>query len=131
VPDDIIIGQKYQRRNVSVIVFVPSQTRDGVPLDHEFWRDEAITVMARLFGGATVIGGYGAWLDDERDNVLREDISVVLSFAAEGDWNETALNTVKGFLRRMGREGKQGEVGLAVNGEYFGLRSFDEEDANG
>ena len=56
-----------QQRNFVVTVFIPSQTRDGAPLDHAIWRTEASRVMADLFGGATAIEGDGAWCDAERE----------------------------------------------------------------
>ena len=40
-------------RDFYVTLFIPSQTRDGEPLDHEYWRDAAVRVMSELFGGAT------------------------------------------------------------------------------
>ena len=31
------------------------------------------------------------------------------------------------FCRKMGREARQGEIGLVVGGEYFAIRDFGEE----
>jgi hypothetical protein len=115
-----------EQRNFVVTVFVPSQTRDGAPLDHAFWRTEALTVMAGLFGGATAIEGDGAWCDDERDGAVKvERVSTVESFMPKSSWNKETAARLGEFLRRMGREAQQGEVGLIVDGEYFPIREFD------
>ncbi len=42
-----------------VCVFVPSRTRDGEQLDHEYWRAETIRTLSQLFGGATSVSGFG------------------------------------------------------------------------
>jgi hypothetical protein len=108
-----------------VIVFVPSQTRDGKPVDHDGWRQETLQVMAQLFQGATAVEGSGAWRDDDRGGAIKEErISAVYSLMAEADWNERTASTLGQFLRRMGREANQGEVGIIVNGEYFPIREF-------
>ena len=36
-----------------VVVFVPSQNRNNQPIDQEYWVDEVLTTLARLFHGAT------------------------------------------------------------------------------
>ena len=109
-----------ERRDFIVILFVPSVTRDGDPLDHYAWRKQALEVMAKLFGGATVVEGEGAWRDDERGGAIKsERISTVQSFTAKSSWNKETVRELATFLHRMGREANQGEIGLIVDGEYF------------
>jgi hypothetical protein len=94
-------------------------------MDHEFWRSEALAMMAQLFGGATAVEGNGAWRDDERGGVVKEErISTVASFMAKSSWNEDTATQLAKFLRRMGRESNQGEVGLIVDGKYYPIREF-------
>jgi hypothetical protein len=109
-----------------VLVFVPSQTRNGDPINHEAWRSETLQVMASLFGGATATEGSGGWRDDDEGGEVKiERVSVVVSFMAESDWNQETVSRLARFLHRMGREAKQGEIGLIVNGEYHPIRKFD------
>lgn len=35
------------------VLFIPSHDRDGRPVDQAHWRDEALGILGRLFGGAT------------------------------------------------------------------------------
>jgi len=113
------------QRDFVVTLFVPSLTRDGDPLDHDFWRTQALGVMTKLFGGATAVQGDGAWRDDERGGAIKvERISTVQSFMAESSWNKETVQELATFLHRMGREANQGEIGLIVNGEYFPIREF-------
>lgn len=115
-----------QPRDVTLTVFVPSKTRNGIAVDHEFWRDEALTVMARLFGGATAVEGAGAWRDDGRRSAIKlERVSVVVSFTSDSAWNKDAVTELGAFLRRMGRETNQGEVGVVVDGQYLPIQDFD------
>ena len=114
-----------ERRDFVVTLFVPSLTRDGVPLDHDTWRTQALEVMTRLFGGATVAECDGAWRDDERGGAIKvERISTVQSFMAKSSWNKETVRELATFLHRMGREADQGEIGLIVGGEYFPIREF-------
>jgi hypothetical protein len=36
-----------------IVIFVPSRDRDGQPIDQEYWVDEMLTTLGRLFRGAT------------------------------------------------------------------------------
>lgn len=44
--------------------------------------------------------------------------------ASQSDRNLAALGK---FCRRMGRDARQGEVGLVIGDEYFAIRDFGEE----
>jgi hypothetical protein len=49
-----------------IVIFVPSRDRDGQPIDQEYWVDEVLTTLGRLFRGATAYPrGRGVWRDDE------------------------------------------------------------------
>ena len=37
------------------------------------------------------------------------------------------LADLGGFCRKMGREARQGEIGLVIGDEYFAIRDFGEE----
>ena len=114
-----------ERRNFVVTLFIPSQSRSGDLLNHDSWCAQAIEVMARLFGGATVVQGSGAWRDDDGGGTIKtEKISTVQSFMAESSWNSPTVQELAKFLHRMGRETDQGEIGLIVDGEYFPIREF-------
>lgn len=103
-----------------VMVYIPSEDRDEKPIDHEYWRIEAVRLMSKLFGGATSVRGVGGWLDRERGGkVKEEENSMVFSFMDEEDWNEENIPVLKDFLYRMGRETRQGAVGIVVMGEYL------------
>ena len=41
--------------------------------------------------------------------------------------DEDKLGALARFCRRMGRETKQGEVGLVIGDEYVAIRNLDEE----
>ena len=113
------------RRDFVVTLFVPSQTRDGDPIDHDFWRVKALEVMAGLFGGATAVECQGAWRDDEKGGAIKaERISTVQTYMAKTSWNKTTAAELAKFLHCMGREANQGEIGLVVDGVYFPIRKF-------
>lgn len=107
------------------MLFVPSQDRDGLILDHEYWVDQALRVLTKLFGGATATSCEGAWRNDKRDQeIKREKITTVESFMPKSSWNAKSANELATFLHRMGREGRQDEIGILVDDEYFPIMEY-------
>src|SRR5436190_22320094 len=68
-----------------LVIFVPSKDRDGQPIDQDYWVDEVLTTLGRLFRGATAYPrGRGVWRDDQRGGTLvREEPVIVFSYAPE------------------------------------------------
>ena len=112
-----------------VVVFVPSKDRDGKPIDQDHWVDEVLTTLARLFRGATAYPqGRGVWRDDERGGTLiTEEPVIVFSYVAEQDLITGALTELYRTLSRMGREANQGEIGVVIDGKYYGITQYAEE----
>jgi hypothetical protein len=114
-----------------VQVFVPSVDRDGDPIPggQEHWMHECLAVMGRLFGGATAFPpAKGVWRDDDRDgSLVFEDIVVVFSFVPADELTLDIEDELLEFLFMMGRETNQGEIGILVDGDYYGYSSFDQQ----
>lgn len=112
-------------------MFVPSVERDGVtPIDQSRWVDGALEMFGRVFGGATAYPkAQGIWRDDERGGALVKDEPVVVHcYMTPADIEDSRnLAELGGFCRRMGRDARQGEVGLVIGDEYFVIRDFAEE----
>ncbi|MCX7047378.1 MAG: hypothetical protein NTX50_18075 [Candidatus Sumerlaeota bacterium] len=128
VSDAFLLGAIDEQKDHHVCVYVPSKTRDEKPLPHKVWVDATIQVMSELFGGATAVEGMGGWLDVERGNkVKKEEVTMVFSFITAEEWNERNVLILKRFVCRMGREAKQGEIGMLMDGRFFRIRRFDYE----
>ena len=112
-------------------MFVPSVERDGVTaIDQQRWVDGALEMFGRVFGGTTAYPkAQGIWRDDERGGVLVKDEPVAVHcYTTPADIeNSGHLAELGTFCRRMGRDARQGEVGLVVGNEYFAIRDFAEE----
>jgi len=120
-----------KRKRVLLVLFIPSVERDGeTPIDQDYWVGEALSLLGRLFGGATAYPrARGVWRDDERGGALVEDNPVVIHCYTEPEAVEAAQNVAElgSFCRRMGREAHQGEIGLIVDDEYLAITDFGEE----
>jgi hypothetical protein len=112
-----------------IVIFVPSRDRDAQPIDQEYWVDEVLTALGRLFRGATAYPrGRGVWRDDERGGtLLQEEPVIVFSYVAEADLTTTALSELYRTLSRMGRQANQGEIGVVIDGKYYGITEYVEE----
>lgn len=117
-----------------VTLFIPSVERTGEPIDQAYWAEEALKMLGLLFRGATAFPpSRGVWRDDERGGeLLFDDTRMVLSYVAEGLLEDPRLlDRLRGFLCRMGRETNQGEVGVVIDGTYFGIVNFAQEASDG
>jgi hypothetical protein len=112
-----------------VVIFVPSQDRAGEPIDQDYWVDEILTTLGRLFRGATAYPrGRGVWRDDEKGGaLLKEEPVIVFSYVASDALTTTALADLYRTLSRMGRQANQGEIGVVIDGKYYGITDYAEE----
>ncbi len=112
-----------------VVVFVPSLDREGKPIEPDYWVDEVLTTLGRLFRGSTAYPrGRGVWRDDARGGVLlKEEPVIVFSYAAEQALTLESLAELYRTLSRMGREARQGEVGVVIDGKYYGITDYQAE----
>ena len=119
------------RKRVLVVLFVPSVERDGATpnrpgaLGRCGARDARPCVRRRH----RLPQGEGGWRDDERGDVLVKDEPVVVHcYTTPADiQDDRNLADLGGFCRKMGREARQGEIGLVIGDEYFAIRDFGEE----
>jgi hypothetical protein len=114
---------------LQVVVFVPSKDRDRQPIDQDHWVDQVLATLGRLFRGATAYPrGRGVWRDDERGGTLvTEEPVIVFCYVPDGALTVDALTALYRTLSRMGREGRQGEVGVVIDGKYYGITDYEAE----
>ena len=83
-----------------------------------------------MFGGATAFPrAKGVWRDDEMGGVLIQDQPVIIHcYTTPAEITDPdRLDRLGSFCRRMGREARQGEVGLVIGDEYLAFRDFSKE----
>jgi hypothetical protein len=111
-----------------IVIFVPSRDRNGQPVNQDYWVDEILTTLGQLFRGGTAYPrGRGIWRDDARGGVLlKEEPVIVFSYVAESALTAAALGELYRTLSRMGRESNQGEIGVVIDGKYYGITEYAE-----
>jgi hypothetical protein len=103
-----------------LVLFIPSKDRYDEPIDQEYWVGEALTVLGECFGGATAFPqGRGVWRDDAQGGRLLLDEPVVIQCYTSEEALETQAEALRRFLVRMGREARQGAVGLVIDRDYL------------
>src|SRR6266404_7332786 len=127
-PEDVFQSQLPVGTSL-IVIFVPSRDRDGQPIDQEYWVDEVLTTLGTLFRGATAYPrGRGVWRDDARGGaLLMEEPVIVFSYVAEGSLTVANLTELYRTLSRMGREANQGEIGVVIDGKYYGITEYQAE----
>lgn len=113
---------------IHLMLFVPSVDRTGRKLAGRSWTRAALTVLGKLFRGATAYPqGLGVWRDDAAGGrLVFDDTTIVFSYISPEDLTAPALRELRSLLHRLGREANQGEVGLVLDGHYIGITQFDE-----
>ncbi len=109
-----------QAASTLLVLFIPSKDRGDKPIDQGFWVDEALNALGSMFGGATAFPqGRGVWRDDAQGGKLLFDEPVVIQCYTSEALIEQELPALREFLHRMGREARQGAVGLVIDGDYL------------
>jgi hypothetical protein len=123
------LGATLPTGSLPIVLFVPSQDRDGRDIDHDSWVTSALETLGTLFRGATAYPrARGVWRDDQRGGKLRfEEPTVVTCYADPAAMTEMARSQLRSFLHRLGREANQGEVGVVIGDKYYGITKFDNE----
>ncbi len=103
-----------------LVLFIPSHDRHGQPIEQGYWVKEALATLGTLFGGATAFPqGTGIWRDDAQDGKLLSDEPVVIQCYTSEAMIEQRLPALRDFLHRMGREARQGAIGLVIDRDYL------------
>jgi hypothetical protein len=109
-----------------LVLFVPSVDRQGESIDQEYWETESLTVLGRLFGGATAFPqGRGVWRDDERGGRLVYDAPVIVQCYTSVEEIDQKADNLRSFLVRMGEETRQGAVGFVIDRTYLEIEFRD------
>lgn len=123
----VALGSGPPAGTLQVTVFIPSVDRDQRPIPQDLWVRNCLAVLGRLFRGATAFPpGHGVWRDDEKGGRLVYDETVlVTSYIDPAALTEGALTELRAFFHRLGREARQGEVGVVIGGNYYGIQEYD------
>jgi hypothetical protein len=100
-----------------VILFIPSHDKKKKRLpDRDQWASAAVDLFGRLYGGATAFTGLsGTWMDGS-GNLIDDEPIMVQSLARREDVEDPEkLHQLSEFCKKLGRETKQGAVGLVLN----------------
>lgn len=103
-----------------LVLFIPSKDRSNKSIDQDYWVGEALTELGTLFGGATAFPqGKGVWRDDAQGGRLLFDEPVVIQCYVSEKAIARHAGQLRTFLHRMGREVRQGAVGLVIDRDYL------------
>ena len=89
----------------------------------------ALETFGTLFRGATAYPrARGVWRDDQRGGELRyEEPTIITCYADPAALTAETCSRLRAFLHRLGRETKQGEIGIVIGSKYYGITEFDPE----
>lgn len=122
-----ILGASLPAGTLQITVFIPSVDREHRPIGQEVWAEECLATLGSLFRGATAFPpGRGVWRDDsEEGRLVFDDTVLITSYVDPEALTDETLTRLRKFLHRLGREANQGEVGVVIGGQYYGITEFD------
>src|SRR5437660_1080495 len=120
MPDYASLLRASKSASTLLVLFIPSRDRYDQPIDQEYWVEEALRVLGVCFGGATAFPkGRGVWRDDDQGGQLLLDEPVVIQCCTSAEALEAQTVALRTFLVRMGREARQGAMGLVIDRDYL------------
>jgi hypothetical protein len=116
-----------RRSSTLFVLFIPSRTRLDEPVDQKYWVHEALSVLGRLFGGATAYPKVeGVWLDKGQDTEqggrLLFDEPVVIQCYTSEEAILAEKDGLRSFLLRLGCEAKQAAVWFVIDRDYMEIQ---------
>jgi len=103
-----------------LVLFIPSKDRHDRPIDQDHWVRQALAILGEHFRGATAFPkGLGVWRDDAQGGKLLYDEPVVIQCYTSATLLELQAPALRDFLHRLGREARQGAVGLVIDRDYL------------
>lgn len=126
--EEIKVPGSSSTRRILLVLWVPSADREGRALpDQDEWKNKALKLFGETFGGATAMPrAEGVWRDDEAGGRLIRDFPILVHcYVTEDQLQERKLLTkLANFCRRMGRDTRQGEVALLIDGVFHSFTDF-------
>lgn len=121
-----VLGAAEEGSAERLTLYIPSQDRNGVAFDPGPWIEDALKLLSTIGGGATAMPpADGAWLDPERQTLVREKVVLVYTFV-DPERLEEKLLELRRYLHRLGQETGQGEVVCEFQGVLFKIRDYDQ-----
>ena len=100
----------------SICIYVPSTININESDDSIFWPNKTLELLYKLFGGATCMPAYGAWLSDGK--LVKEKIKIIFAHCNE-EQLQNSIDEICDFCLKMKSELKQEAVGLEINNELY------------
>lgn len=127
--DQIITVISRDERQDMVILIIPSHYKEGkqdkLLRDQEVWAGNALELFADLYGGATAFQTYQGIYKDDKAVVHRDKPILVESYVQRAKlMDESALQELLAFAKRMGRETRQKAIGLIINDVFHEIVKF-------
>ncbi|HEX8877912.1 MAG TPA: hypothetical protein VF777_14280 [Phycisphaerales bacterium] len=115
--DQIIADLRAGRANDIVVLAVPSHTKENQPVSNQsMWAEEALSLFADLYGGATAFAAFKGVYVDSTGNKLWDNPILVESLAERSNVEDRIrLKKLLAFALRMKTHLRQDAVMIVFN----------------
>jgi hypothetical protein len=92
----------------------------------------SLEFFGKSFGGATALGpARGVWYESPDASPVVDCPFMLVCYAKRVALTDSFIDSMIGFMKFMGRGANQGEVGIVIDNNYWGLRDYEPEPSNG
>lgn len=129
IVEQIISVVNTDERQDIVILIIPSHYKSekkDKPLDNqEFWAGAAMDLFADLYGGATAFKTFQGIYKDKAGEIHRDNPILIESYVERSRLvDESILQLLVDFVRRMGRETHQKAMALIINDVFHEITEY-------
>ena len=107
-------------------IYIPDRDADGAEFGTQrSYVLEAAQLLARIGGGVTIMPAVeGGWFNKQTNQIIWERPVVVYTYINEETFVEL-LPELRRFLHRMGRETRQGEIAVELDGAFYRIHTYE------
>ena len=103
--------------NSKVAIYVPSTIDVDKKTDNRDYINNTLTLLSRLFGGATSTKAVGCW-QSKNAGLVKENVEYCFSYCNQAKL-EKAINEIINYCEKLKKDMKQENISLEVNNDLY------------
>lgn len=100
-----------------IAIYVPSTMDVNKKIDSSKYINDTLTLLSKLFGGATSTKAVGCW-QSQKAGLVKEDVEYCFSYCQQKDLQKS-INDIIVYCEKLKKDMNQENISLEVNNELY------------